>query len=262
MMPTPSATAKTSNTRLKDLRRSIENLAETAPNIYGQTISIEGDLEGAFALILAEINQTVLPRVLTINLHPAAKLTLKVSHRRLFECCSTDQRVSGRSQNSSDPKAMAHEFVVILKETLSRSQTICIETPKAIDEVGDRSMSCSVHALQDVAGISIGEDSDKTSDMRRMKHITSLAYAWRLTERGEKENDIYGSTDDQDLLQKLHHVLFSSDGTDHSAPSMTESDVCFICPLDDASVILAIERGDMKLLALMSLEDFAKLEAP
>lgn len=235
-----------------DLRKAISDLAANKSDVYGKPIKVDGQVDQAFGLVLAEIGQTVLPRSITLDCQPVGKIILKVSHRRLFECDVAGQTVSGATQSSDDLRALAQEFVTVLREFFAGSQTITLFPPTPIEAIVDSSMSCSAQILGDVAGAEPAGKVYESSAMSDIARLKNAAQAWRLTIIEESRTETQGSKADQDLVEAVSRVIFPESGAQTQAHFRKGKDAYFFCPLDNGSVICAAQTPTLQFVALVS----------
>lgn len=235
---------------LDALRAAVIELASSKTTRYAELVEIDGHVDYALAIVLGEINQTVLPRLITLECHPVGTVRLKVTHRRLFEFQASDNKVTSACDYSGDLDTFARDFVAAMRSTFSRSQTLCIEPPLAINDVGDTSMSCSTQLLRDIAAV---HEPPKTYDSLVVDYIgwlKSISNAWRLRSLSEEGVEEHGSADDLRFLESLHHALFSeneADGCDHFAK---DKGAIFVCPLEDGTVIVTARHATWQFAAL------------
>lgn len=255
------AQSEKSSIQKDGLRTAITELAAQKSSIYGKTLKVDGQLEEAFALVIAEIGQTVLPRLITLDCQPAGRMYLTVSHRRLFECRISDTIVSGATQASDDIQALALTFVVELKRFFSLSQTIKILKPAPIEEIGDSSMSCSAQLLWDVASTNTPEPVYETRSKECVAGLKDVAQAWILYELEETRTEAYGSEADQAMLEAIRSLVLPTSGEPRPKLFTKGKDTYFVCPLDAASAVCTVQSPSLQFIALVSTRDVDILDA-
>lgn len=249
------------DSELQDLRQSLNDLALPPTVHYGQKVQISDRGDLGLKLILTEINQTVLPRLVTINFDPERALYLKISHRRLFECRSEEKIISGTSPGSRDLRSLSSGFVSMLRAALAKSQAMTIEEPSAIAETMETSMSCSAHLLLEAAENQPEQNMDQARETTAIELIKSLAKAWRMSSARGEQVEFQGNATDIAILETITDGIVQEGAATQDKTFYQRSDMFFPSPLEPVDTIVTVESTGRHFVALLNQEQASVLDA-
>ncbi|MEM6578013.1 MAG: hypothetical protein AAF678_05935 [Pseudomonadota bacterium] len=244
------------------LRHSIDELASERAYAYGDLFKVDGNIDAALKLCFAEINRTVLPRLITLTCHPVGHVRLVVSHRRLFELHVPEKSLPEASHDADDIQSLAQELVAVLQDVFHRSQSVCIEAPEPISAGGETSLSCSIRLLQDVSGVHLPIEADGDRVAMFIDHLQAIATAWRVSKTDSGQTGSYGSDANKDLLEKLASVICATAKTQGKDQFPKEKDSFFVYPLGDGKLFVSARTSDMEVIALTGPEQSETLRFP
>ncbi len=212
---------------------------DKAGNCGGDPVS------AALRLILREIDETVLPRYLTVYDSDRPLARLVVSNRRLFalEC---EGNVA--TEVPSDPPAAARVFVQGLRNLAATATILRIRTSGRALEIGHSGVSCSASHLAAAAGLSEnGGDADRLDAF--VDQVKPFCHGW--TRCGAQDNRTGGDSELADHLIGLSETGYGLTKSSRVAPARPE---CAVVPLpEDVSLVVAAD-GRRRLIAVIPTE--------
>lgn len=236
VLATPGETS-----RLGDLLHRLA-LAGSMPSDQPEASANDDPASVALRLILREIDETVLPRHLTVfdGDHPMARLV--VSNRRLL-ALEYDQDTA--SEPPSDSEAAARLFARQLRKLTSRARSLGLRATGRASDIGIAGVSCSAQRLAQAAGLSETEGGTNQLDAF-LDHVKPFSHGWART--GEDADSKGG---DADLSFQLAELIASGYGQPRPVGVAPLRPECAVLPLpEEVSLVMATE-GRRRLLAVI-----------
>ena len=106
--------------------------------------------DAAMRELLLEIDQTMLPRRISVHCSPHEDLTLYVSNRRLFD---VKKRGAPPARPPQSPKDAARVFASILRGAIHDADGLVLQEPQALAQFDEVGVSVSTALLADVLGL-------------------------------------------------------------------------------------------------------------
>ena len=194
--------------------------------------------------VLSEINETLLPRVLTLHFDDIAVAQFKVAHRRVLslELCETAEQ--SYPLESTDRSSIARIYAYRLNKLVAAqgNASFCITRQPSETEV--ETESCSVALLMDA--MKALQDENRLHSF--LTAIGSDALAWVYTE--SDAHDAQGAGPD-DWVQQLARLLPAKSKGGTPAQILDQTPGCMVLTQSpDIKVIRAWDRDEVLLLAL------------
>ncbi|MCA0869801.1 hypothetical protein LCL97_03090 [Seohaeicola saemankumensis] len=202
-------------------------------------------VSAALRLILREIDETVLPRYLTVYDSDRPLARLVVSNRRLFalECEGT-----AATEAPSDPPAAARVFVKGLRNLATTATALRIRTSGRALEIGHSGVSCSASHLAAAAGLSEnGGDADRLDAF--VDQVKPFCHGWARC--GLQDTETGGDAELADHLIGLSETGYGLARSARVAPSRPE---CAILPLPEEVSLVVAADGRRRLIAVIPTE--------
>jgi len=141
ILPHPVATDQAAT----DLCYFVQRFAQAGRMQYNVPIDPGTDGQNALHHILCEIDETVLPRRITVVCQPGGDIALTVSNRRLLsiEPCNTPQE-----QGPKTPEDMAQRFGLALQSAMAGAENVRIRKPEPLGDHQQSDLSVSATLLR------------------------------------------------------------------------------------------------------------------
>jgi hypothetical protein len=204
---------------------------------HGYNALIEG--------IFREIDETVLPRQITIECDSEIKAHLMVSNRRLIGLESPGLVDLEQKAPAKDPEAAATWYVDRLQLLFENcSYATCRVTAHIPSSMGSR-ISCSPYMLARAAGLDLAPKSTELSEDEWFSDLQGLATAWIRSDANSTERDVQGRDELIEMLRKIASAQLRSGG--RSAKFRSNQPNCIILKIN-AEIGVAILQGDNEIL--------------
>lgn len=209
--------------------------------------------EAVLRALLAEMDETVLPRQFELISDTGAKLVLTVSNRRLLSVAGAGEGIRA----ATDPEDLADQAMVMLRALLDQADSVTLDVIKAAPpDTAASSISCSVRLLADAAGLAAFDDTDDALPGNFVEMVKALAHAWLRFDTGWRDREGDGP---DDLIEQLKSV--GRQVRDGGVPLLQESQFrlhepnCLLLPMDDGRTLVIAVADGTRLMALLSAKD-------
>lgn len=196
--------------------------------------------------ILREIDETVLPRYLTVFDGDTAVARLLVSNRRLME---VDVEGEADTAAVADPEAAARVFARRLRHVAGQCQQLDIRVTGRDLITGHSGISCSAAQLAAVAGLSAPGAARQDRMNRFLERVKPLVKAWVQTGTHSGEEAEGGDTDLAERLRNLSRDGYGQVRRGRVSPGRPD---CAVLPLSGIESLVCASDGDARVLALVS----------
>ncbi len=230
------------------LKHLLERLArEKTPGRAQCRQPVQGHPE-LMAAVLREIDETVLPRQITLRSDANAVAHLLVSNRRLMGLTSPGQDATGNSPPAQDPEAAAAWYVAQLNRLFADCRKGSCQVTARINAAMGSRISCSPQMLAQAAGLEWGGPASDPAPDTRVEDLQQLALAW-LQRQSTTETGRAGQDALIDLLQKTDAARA---GSGSRASKFRGGRTAFSLLRISASLAIAVlEDRDKTLLAVI-----------
>lgn len=224
-------------TRLADL---LHRLAQTGPDVMAGEPGVMN-----LRLMLREIDETVLPRELSVFDGQRLLARLKVSNRRLVDLIVVGDDAQDRDL---EPDAAERVFARQLAELAGRGKHLQVRVTARAPEFGQTGISCSAARLATAAGLDASQGLDLCALDAFQDRLTPQAGAWIRV--GSSPGEVCSGGDRVAVarLQALHARGFASASPMQVARNQPG---CTLLPLPgNLNLVVAVD-GRRRLLALI-----------
>lgn len=204
-----------------------------------------GDPDRLLITVLREIDETVLPRQITLNVDENASVRLSVANRRLIAVETADGGNAAQDE-PGDPLAAARIFTKRLRAVLDGAQRIEFVHARRGDAGGRDAISCSAQSLAKAAGVPLGILGAAAGLDDYLGALKPIALAWLFSAAPGAEDADFGEPDDLAALRAFRDRTRA----DQKARIQAASPACTVLPLPDGRVLIAATTLGQDLIAL------------
>ncbi|MEM7075808.1 MAG: hypothetical protein AAF484_12025 [Pseudomonadota bacterium] len=229
---------------------TVQRLLESEPLHLGRDIPLKSNDFG-LAILLREIDETVLPRILVFRCFPAGDLRLCVSNRRLFAVAEPGENVHLDSGQTSDPETAARTFVYKVRRVLGECESINAQPSIRLTQDFTLSVSCSAKLLAKVADDDDGFNDLACIDSALLSLLEKSKSACKSKVLDDGSVETSGAHEKYGPLATAHSEilrLWRTAGRVVEYPQMAFS----VFPFGRGDFLVAIETSDTVLTALVS----------
>ncbi|MEX0338381.1 MAG: hypothetical protein AB3N11_05000 [Arenibacterium sp.] len=237
------ATNITSDQTGSRLRQVIARAAEARARAPDQLVSRKGDPDRLLVSLLREVDETVLPRMITLENDKGARARLAVSNRRL---CAVEIPGHPDAGGSVPNDKVAQVFVARLRGFLDGCEQIKMSRKRSIGAEGEDGASCSALKLARSGGIPLSQLGYAAGLNGFLQAVAPTARTWLYLPARGKEPQQGGATEFLPVLSAFHEEARAlrkgqiADARPH----------CTVLDLNDALILVRAQAGGDALLAL------------
>lgn len=193
--------------------------------------------------LLREIDETILPRQLTLYFDQQMVAELTVSHRRLL---SLD--LSGVSSPAGNQTSIAQIYAQRLRQLVSSNKGTGFRITRQPCEISAESESCSARLLTDTLATQQGQGRLRSF----MSSIEPDAEAWVLHDDSTEKTDSFGPDDQIQRLTDLAKTDIAARQKRRPTPRVPDqAPSCMVLTMSPGKrVIVACDRNEILLLTL------------
>ncbi|MEM6888976.1 MAG: hypothetical protein AAF636_12640 [Pseudomonadota bacterium] len=227
---------QTGASKAPDLAHILRRLSAGPEDLARERRVLPTGARDRLEVVLREINETVLPRAITVKCSGTALATLFVANRRVFHLQPAAGVLPGVSENSMDTAVIAQQLLDISKSATS----IGIETIDRRDHAFTTNQSFSVSALRIALGLDC-QDTGASSLDDLLKQHAIAGMRWRA---GSKELQFVGAQIWRETMQSHAARMLKIPTSPLLASRSTRSNaVGLAVPLTQA-LLLVLARDD------------------
>lgn len=238
------ATNITSNQTGSRLRQVIARAAEARATGPDRLEARKGDPDRLLVSLLREVDETVLPRLITLENEKGAKARLAVSNRRL---CAVEI-VEGQVETAKVPAAeVANLFVNKLREFLDGCRQVKVCRKRSIGAEGEEGASCSALKLARSGGIPLSQLGYAAGLNGFLQILAPIAQTWLFLPGRGMEPQQGGESAYLAVLSSFHE----------EARAMQKGQIantrpqCTVLSLSEDLIVVRAQAGGDALLALV-----------
>lgn len=206
--------------------------------------------------VLNEIDETVLPRVITLTGDTKAKATLTISNRRLVSIDFNDEATGHADQLPSDPASAAKYYISKLLSMFDRCSTMTLQGCGRAPANEIAGLSCSARSLADAADLKDFDSYLNPSLHGFLESIKSLAGAWIESNSLTDAHECFGP---RDLIKKLNYLdrasLDGGDAFEQARRFGWREPSCSLLPINNSDLLTIVVDRTTKLMALTMVSE-------
>lgn len=236
------------------LKQVLARFAADASYLHAETKDAAEGRADLLQCLLREIDETILPRQLTLYFGQQVAAELTVSHRRLL---SLD--LTGVSSSVGNQSSIAQVYAQRLRQLVLSNKDTGFRIARQPCEIGAESESCSARLLMETLATQLGQGRLRSF----MSSVGNDAEAWVFQDDSTTKTDSFGP-DDQ--IQRLTD-LANSDAVARQKRRPTprvpdQAPSCMVLTMSpNMRVIVACDRTEILLLTLPTQNLDAAMQA-
>jgi hypothetical protein len=201
--------------------------------------------------VLNEIDETVLPRVITLTGDTKPKAALTISNRRLVSIVFDDEATGHAGQLPSDPASAAKHYVSKLLSMFDRCSEMTLQVSDRAPANEITGLSCSARSLADATDLREFDSHLNPSLHGFLESVKGLAGAWIERNSLTGAHECFGPGD---LIKKLKDFDRASlDGGDAFVRARRfewREPSCALLPINNSELLTIVVNRSTKLVAL------------
>lgn len=245
MQSSTAASIITADDRDSALQQTLARFAADASSLLAEKQdAFEGRADLLHSL-LREIDETILPRQLTLHFDQQVVAELTVSHRRLL---SLD--LTGVSSPVGNQTSITQIYAQRLRQLVLSNKGTGFRITRQPCEIGAESESCSAKLLMDTLATQQGQGRLRSF----MSTVETDAEAWVFQDDSSKKTDSFGPDDQIQRLTDLANSDAAARQKRRPTPRVPDqAPSCTVLTISpDKRVIVACDRNEILLLTLPS----------
>ena len=247
-----SAKMPTEGSEKSRLFHALLRLADDEAHWGRKSFSMPEERQAFLHRLLVEIDETVLPRQITVSSEAGPVTTLTVSNRRLVSLL-LDHENQPAEQTPDDPATLALNYVKTLQSLTETGSKISISVSQLSHQKSSTGLSCSAHSLANAMGITDFGTSADTSLEDFIKETTNRASAWLKDEFCLDAPECQGAPEELILLQEAYQAAIGKGITFASGPQFgSRSPICVLLPAHGDRLVTILATQSTTFLALSS----------
>ncbi|WP_139837814.1 hypothetical protein [Roseovarius litorisediminis] len=201
--------------------------------------------------ILVEIDETILPREITLTADTGATAVLTVSNRRLLSLFLSDDETGQTGELPSDPTSAAKQYISRLLYMFGRCDEVALEVSERAPAKLAVGLSCSAQSLADAAGLCDIYGPLNPSLDRFLQDIKDMACAWIELGPPPAAQKSHGSEGLIKMLENFERASLNRGQTLAQAQKIGgQEPSCVLLPLKGDRLLTMVVSRNTKLIAL------------
>ncbi|AZV77277.1 hypothetical protein EBB79_04805 [Parasedimentitalea marina] len=232
-------------TKLKAL---ITRLGADAASLHAHRQDTANGRVSLMHQILFEIEETILPRQLTLHFDQTIVATFRVSHRRLLSLDFAVDADQAKQPQRSEHRSAAQVYAQRLLHLSAMHQDASFRITRQICETGLETESCSVAQLVD----SLKMQQQESRLKGFLTKVSANVDAWVLQAEGDNQHSCHGPAALTGQLTELANIDQTAKQKRGQALKMPEKAPSYLVlsMSGETNVILAWDRSETLLIAL------------
>ena len=242
-----------------DFDRLLHRFASQPTPTYGVPIASEQDGRNILRVLLQEIDETMLPRRLTLQCRPSGTVTVVASNRRLSAIEISDGPQTGEHPKPTDPTELAKHHASTLSRVFAQCSQAVLLPPERVSELDGTDCSCSARLVAEAAELNCFEAETVSSLDSFIAEAKSGASAWIQFDSGARKAASYGSDELADLLEETYRTFRACAPSSGKPKFRTCTPECTIVPISRKECLVTCSKLDECFLALVPAERTATI---
>ncbi len=242
------------------LARLLHRFALQQSLSYGVPIKPDSDGRNVLRVLLEEVDETMLPRQLTLNCQPAGIVRVLASNRRMSGIEIVGSPKADQSAAPTGPAELANHYASTLSQIFAHCSEVTLLPPERIENLQSSDCSCSAQLVAEAARLDCFTSDNTQSFDGFFSALKDVAEAWVEFGSDHAQSGAGGPPEHVDHLsttfRKFRELASLPSGKTKFRSSAPE----FICaPLTDNDALIACSRQKGWFLAIVPADQIEEL---